>query len=181
MARKKGSSRLTYSSRGTATNKFGVKFTASEIKKFRNEVNRLNRRSRSYLKQMELIRQANPNTIDSRIPPEPLFEKKSASLQRFRNRNEFREYVSRMHKQGSKRYVNWRYEVEKSNFKRAIQNVFPREDANKLTRKINKIPAEKLHNAFVARELEHTGYIYYDPDKSKYNQLNNQLDRVLNK
>lgn len=179
MARKKGSKRLLYSSRGTATNKFGVKFTASEIKKFRNEVQRVNKRSRTYLQQMERIRKSSPNTIDSRIPVEPLFEKKSTSLQRFRNKNEFREYMSRMRKQGSEHYKKWRYEIEKSNFKRAIDNTFSREDARKLNSKINKISAEKLHNAFVSRELEHTGYIYYDPERSKYNQISNQLERLL--
>lgn len=179
MARRKGSTRLTYSSRGTATNKFGVKFTASEIKKFRNEVQRVNKRLKTYLQQMERIRQSSPNTIDSRIPVEPLFEKKSTSLQRFRNKNEFREYMSRMRKQGSDRYKNWRYEIEKSNFKRAIGNTFSREDARKLNSKINKISAEKLHNAFVSRKLEHTGYIYYDPERSKYNQINNQLKKLL--
>ena len=179
MARRKGSTRLTYSSRGTATNKFGVKFTASEIKKFRNEVQRVNKRSKTYLQQMERIRQSSPNTIDSRIPVEPLFEKKSTSLQRFRNKNEFREYMSRMQKQGSARYKNWRYEIEKSNFKRAIDNTFSREDARKLNSKVNKISAEKLHNAFVSRELEHTGYIYYDPERSKYNQISNQLEKLL--
>ena len=179
MARRKGSTRLTYSSRGTVTNKFGVKFTASEIKKFRNEVQRVNKRSKTYLQQMERIRQSSPNTIDSRIPVEPLFEKKSTSLQRFRNKNEFREYMSRMRKQGSARYKNWRYEIEKSNFKRAIDNTFSREDARKLNSKVNKISAEKLHNAFVSRKLEHTGYIYYDPERSKYNQISNQLEKLL--
>ena len=179
MARKKGSNRLTYSSRGTATNKFGVKFTASEIKKFRNEVQRVNKRLKTYLQQMERIRQSSPNTIDSRIPVEPLFEKKSTSLQRFRNKNEFREYMSRMRKQGSDRYKKCRYEIEKSNFKRAIENTFSREDARKLNSKVNKISAEKLHNAFVSRKLEHTGYIYYDPERSKYNQINNQLEKLF--
>ena len=179
MARRKGSTRLTYSSRGTATNKFGVKFTASEIKKFRNEVQRVNKRSKTYLQQMEKIRKSSPNTIDSRIPVEPLFEKKSTSLQRFRNKNEFREYMSRMKKQGSDKYTKWRYEIEKSNYKRAIENTFSREDARKLNSKVNKISAEKLHKAFVSRELEHTGFIYYDPERSKYNQVNNQLDKLL--
>ena len=179
MARKKGSSRLTYSSRGTATNKFGVKFTASEIKKFRNEVQRVNKRSKTYLRQMERIRQSSPNTIDSRIPVEPLFAKKSTSLQRFRNKNEFREYMARMRKQGSDRYKNWRYEIEKSNFKRAIESVFSPEDARKLISKVNKISAEKLHNAFVKKDIEHTGYVYYDPERSKFNRLNNQLGRLL--
>lgn len=179
MARKKGSERLKYSSRGTATNKFGVKFTASEIRKFKNEVQRVNKRSQTYLRQMEQIRKSSPNVIDSRIPVEPLFEKKSTSLQRFRNKNEFREYMSRMKKQGSDRYKNWRYELEKSNFKRAIDSTFAREDARKLNSKVNKISAEKLHNAFVSRELEHTGYIYYDPERSKYNQISNQLDKLL--
>ena len=179
MARKKGSTRLTYSSRGTATNKFGVKFTASEIKKFRNEVQRVNKRSKTYLKQMERIRQSSPNTIDSRIPVEPLFEKKSTSLQRFRNKNEFREYMSRMKKQGSDTYIKRRYEIEKSNFKRAIDGTFSREDARKLNSKVNKISADKLHKAFISRELEHTGYIYYDPERSKFNQINNQLDKLL--
>lgn len=179
MARRKGSTRLTYSSRGTATNKFGVKFTASEIKKFRNEVQRVNKRSKTYLQQMERIRQSSPNTIDSRIPVEPLFEKKSTSLHRFRNKNEFRYYMSRMRKQGSNRYKNWRYEIEKSNFKRAIANTFSREDARKLNSKINKISSEKLHKAFVSRKLEHTGYIYYDPERSKYNQINNQIEKLL--
>ena len=179
MARKKGSNRLTYSSRGIATNKFGVKFTASEIKKFRNEVQRVNKRLKTYVQQMERIRQSSPNTIDSRIPVEPLFEKKSTSLQRFRNKNEFREYMTRMRKQGSGRYKKWRYEIEKSNFKRAIENTFSREDARKLISKVNKISSEKLHNAFVSRELEHTGYIYYDPERSKYNQIFNQLTKLL--
>ena len=179
MARRKGSTRLTYSSRGTATNKFGVKFTASEIKKFRNEVQRVNKRLKTYLQQMERIRKSSPNTIDSRIPVEPLFEKKSTSLQRFRNKNEFREYMSRMRNQGSARYKNWRYEIEKSNFKRAIDSTFSREDARKLNSKINKISAEKLHNAFVSRKLEHTGYIYYDPERSKFNQISNQLNKLL--
>lgn len=179
MARRKGSTRLTYSSRGTATNKFDVKFTASEIKKFRNEVQRVNKRSKTYLQQMERIRQSSPNTIDSRIPVEPLFEKKSTSLQRFRNKNEFREYMSRMKKQGSDHYKNWRYKIEKLNFKRAIDNTFSREDARKLNSKINKISTEKLHNAFVSRKLEHTGYIYYDPERSKYNQIINQLEKLL--
>ena len=179
MARKKGSTRLIYSSRGTATNKFGVKFTASEIKQFRNEVQRVNKRSKTYVQQMERIRQSSPNTIDTRIPVEPLFGKKSTSLQRFRNKKEFNEYRARMRLQGSDRYKNWRYEIEKSNFKRAIESVFSREDTRELISKVNKISSEKLHNAFVSRELEHTGYIYYDPERSKYNQINNQLERLL--
>jgi len=181
MARRKGSTPLKYSSRGSATNKFGVKFTAAEIKKFRNEVQRLNKRSRTYLHQMEKIRQSNANTVDSRIPIEPLYEKKSTSLQRFRNRQEFEDYSARMRKQGRSNYKEWRYKIERQNYYSALKNTFGETDARKLIIKANKISNEKLHKAFVSRNLEHTGYIYYDPDKSKLTQVSSQLDVLIKK
>ena len=178
MARKKGSKRLIDVGYGSRENKFGVRFTASEMKKLRNEVRRVNKRLETYTRQMQRIRQSNRNTIDSRIPVEPLFEKKSSSLQRFRSKDEFKNYLSKLRRQGSDRYINYRIEVEKENFKQAIRSVFSPNEAETLIRKINKKTAKKLHEAFISRKLEHTGFVYYDPDRAKFKHLSSQLDAI---
>ncbi len=178
MARRKGSKRLVDVGYGSRQNKFGVRFTKSEQRMFRNEVQRVNKRLETYTRQMQNIRQSNFNTIDSRIPVEPLFDRKSTSLQRFRSKDEFNEYISRMRKQGSDNYRSWRYRTEKENYKKAIRSVFSEADAKVLINKVNKLPEQKLHEAFIAKKLEHTGYIYYDPDKAKYNEIMSQLDAL---
>ena len=178
MARKKGSKRLIDVGRGSKVNKFGVKFTASEIRTLRNEVQRVNARARTYSRQMQRLRQSSGYGIDSRIPVEPLFEKKSSSLHRFRSKDEFKNYLSKLRRQGSDRYMNYRFEVEKENFKQAIRSVFSPREAEVLIRKVNKKTAKKLHEAFITRKLEHTGFVYYDPDKGKFKQLLNQLDAI---
>ena len=179
MARRKGSKRLVDVGYGSRENKFGVRFTSSEMKKFRNEVQRVNKRLETYTRQMQKIRQSNLNTIDSRIPVEPLFDRKSTSLQRFRSKDEFNEYISRMRKQGSDNYRSWRFKIEKENYKKAIDSVFPQADARHLKNKINKISNEKIHEAFISKKLEHTGFVYYDPDKAKFNQIMSQLDALV--
>lgn len=179
MARRKGSKQLVNVGYGSRENKFGVRFTASEIKKFRNEVQRVNKRSETYTRQMQVIRQSNKTTIDSRIPVEPLYDRKSTSLQRFKSKDEFHEYISRMRRQGSNKYRSWRYNIEKENYKKAIDSVFSRADARQLKNKINKISVKKLHEAFISRKLEHTGFVYYDPDKAKFKRIMSQLDALL--
>lgn len=178
MARRKGSKRLIDVGYGSRQNKFGVKFTASEMKKFKNEVQRVNKRLATYTRQMQKIRQSNKFTVDSRIPVEPLFDKKSTSLQRFRSKDEFKDYMSRLRRQGSDNYKNYRFRVEKENFKSAVRSVFPEKDARKMIEKINKISDKKLHEAFIAKKVEHTGYIYYDPDNAKYTEVMNKLDAI---
>lgn len=179
MARRKGSKQLVDVGYGSRENKFGVRFTASEMKKFRNEVQRVNKRLETYTRQMQGIRQNNRMTIDTRIPVEPLYERKSTSLQRFRSKDDFNEYMSRMRRQGSDNYRSWRYKIEKENFKKAIDSVFPQADARQLKNKINKITDKKLHEAFISKKLEHTGFVYYDPDKAKFNQIMSQLDALV--
>lgn len=179
MARRKGSKNLINVGYGSKKNKFGVRFTASEISKFKNEVQRLNKKQQRYNNQMKQVRQSNKNAVDSRIPVEPLFQTKTTSLQKFRSKDEFKEYMSRMRRQGSKNYINYRYKVERSNYKKAIESVFSKEQARQLNAKINKIPLNKLHEAFVSKKLEHTGFVYYDPDNAKFNQLMGQVESLL--
>lgn len=178
MARRKGSKGLIDVGYGSRENKFGVRFTASEMKRLRNEVQRVNKRLSTYTRQMQNIRERSGSGVDSRIPVEPLFEKKSSSLQRFRTKEDFNNYLSRIRRQGSDNYKNWRYRTEKDNFKKAIESVFGREDARKLLTKISKISPDKLHEAFISKRLEHTGFIYYDPDKSKFTEISRQLEAI---
>lgn len=178
MARRKGSKNLVDVGYGTRENKFGVRFTKSEMKRLRNEVQRVNKRLNNYIKQMHAIRERGGSGVDSRIPVEPLFEKKSTSLQRFRTKEDFNNYLSRLRRQGSDNYKNWRYRIEKDNYKKAIESVFGREDARKLITKINKIRPNKLHEAFISKRLEHTGFIYYDPGKSKFTEISRQLEAI---
>lgn len=179
MARRKGSKELINVGYGSKENKFGVRFTASEMNKFRNEVQRLNKRQASYIKQMQTVRNSTGFALDSRIPVEPLFEKKSTSLQRFTSKEEFNSYMQRMRRQGGQNYKTWRYNTEKENFKQSLKSVFGEENSRSLIRMVNKIPLDKLHNAFISRELEHTGWVYYDPENSKLNHVSNQLDALL--
>lgn len=175
MARKKGSTRLVDVGYGTKRNKFDVRFTASEIKSYKNLVQKLNRRSASYKKQMEAIRQSSKNTADTRIPIEPLYDIKSTSLHKFQSRNEFQRHMSTLRRQGRQDYTERRFKVEIDNFKESIRKVFTKQDARALITKINKFTNKELHEAMIAKNLEHTGYVYYDPSKSKFNTIMNEL------
>lgn len=178
MARKKGSKQLINVGYGSRENKFGVRFTASELKKFRNEVQRVNARLTTYTKNMQSIRNLSESQIDSRIPVEPLFQKKSASVQKFRSKEEFRSYMAKLNRQGSDAYRDYRYSIEKENFKKAIRNTFSKQDADVLIKKINKMTPRRIHNLMISKQLEHTGFVYYDPNKTKFNILKEQLDKA---
>lgn len=178
MAREKGVKNLINVGYGSRVNQHGVRFTASEMKIFRNQVQRLNKKSDAYKDRVRLLKEQSKYGKGSRVKIDPLFSKKSASLQRFKTREQFERYSATLRRQSSKSYTPGRFRTEKENFKEAIRSVFNRSQVLRINTRVNRIPDHILHQAFIKEELVHPGFIYYDPHNEKFNHIMNQLEKI---
>ena len=166
--RKKGTPNLKRTPEGFI-NQHGVTFTPEEKKTIENAVRRSNRKS----KKMHEIFDALPYKIEGRETGASVKEMrtmgkeldfsiapKSASLQRFKSKEEFDRYMKNVDRVNSPDYVVKRARQYKENYKKAILQHYSYDEASDVLMKIRMMkPEDYIRNVATNEELE-IGYVY---------------------
>lgn len=169
--RKKGSTNLKYSN-GVAINKFGVKFTQSEIQDLRRSSMKLNAK---WKRRRQYVEKTRPETL-LHNEDDPVFNitRKSASLRNFRTKQEFDAYLNSVKYFNSKDYIDKRITIYKENYKTAIKKVF-NSRGDKIVDAINKMTNKQFEKLITSKQIENINYVYFDPENNKLNHILEQI------
>lgn len=173
---------------GGLRNQHGVIFTEAEKKALEREVNKANRKRTKMLEQeANLPRLVGGKDTGQKVGQLQLMGKesdfiisrKSKSLQRFKNREEFDRYLDNLAKVNSPTYLDDKTRAYKRNHMKAIENVFG-DDAKDVLMKIRMMKPEKYREMLQKDEMLEVSYIY-DPSAraGKLNQIRVSLGMNL--
>ena len=167
-------------------NQHKVEFTHEEKRALENAVNAANKRRMRMLKDeknlpMFVGGKYTGVDVSHRIGPESDFilARKSKSLQRFKTKAEYRNYMKNLEKINSGAYVKERIRLYKRNHMKAIENVFG-SDAKDVLMKIRMMPQDEYMKLIQSDEMLEVGYVY-DPSEmeGKLNQIRAALGMKL--
>jgi hypothetical protein len=182
--RKKGSKNLKHED-GLYVNQFNVKFTDQEKKKLESLVNSANRKRKRML-EMEsklplfIAGQNTGQTIGETTglmgkESDFILAKKTKSLQRFRNHNDYERYIKNLEKVVDREYINKRAEQYKENHILALKNVFGH-DAKEAIETIQAMSTKKYMEWVQSDETLEIGFPY---GPEEYNAKLEQLEAVI--
>lgn len=183
--RKDGTKNLTKTETGYK-NQHGVEFTFEEKRKLDNAANLANKKRMAMLKnekQLPLFVAGKYTGVDvsHRIGAESDFilARKSKSLQRFKTKSEYNNYMKNLDRVNSKEYVLDRVRLYKRNHMKALENVFGTE-AKDVIMKIRMMKPEDYMHLVQSDEFLEVSYVY-DPDAlaGKLNQIRAALGMKL--
>lgn len=179
--RQQGSKNLKRTAAGLE-NQHGVTFTEAEKKALESAVNTANRRRKRMIEQeknLPLFVAGEYKGVDvgHRIGPESDFilSRKSKSLQRFKTREEFENYMDNLKRVNSPEYLTDRIRSYKRNHMKAIENVFG-DDAKDVLMKIRMMKPEEYMRMVQSDEILEVSFVY---DPSALSGKLNQLRRAL--
>lgn len=172
MAKKKGQGKLKRTSRGSVILPNGQRITPKEQKALRSAVNSANRKRKRLLE--SLPPEAKRKYRDFGVETDFVMRKKSTSLNRFRNKNEFNKYLRSVQKIASGEFEKHRAEQYKRNYIQALRRTF-NSKANEAIRKVREMDLKTFRRKVESEELEDIGYVYYDPNNEKLTRITEQL------
>lgn len=186
--REAGRKNLKRTSGGNLVNQFGVKFTPDEKRKLENMVNTANRKRSRMLKEAATL----PRMVAGRDTGDTvgslqlmgkesdfILQRKTKSLQRFRNREQFESYIKTLERVNKRDYIDERVKLYKRNHMKALDNAFG-DEAKDIKMKIRMMkPAEYMKLIQQDESLE-ISYIY-DPTArtGKLNQIRASMGMKL--
>ena len=161
---------------GGLQNKHGVTFTAEQKKALERAVDRSNYRRKKQLAEADKL---NPNHSQLRLMGKEsdfIITRQSKSLQRFKSMEEYDQYMAKQARIQSGEYLEDRTRLYKSNYMKAIDNVFG-DAGSGVKMKIRMMKPEKFRELVetLGDEME-IGYIY-DPQArmGKLNKIHSLL------
>lgn len=184
--RAKGEKNLTKLPGGGFQNKYGVTFTEAEKKSLVSAVNTANRKRARMIKEMDgLPRMDGKKPTGDTVGVLRIYGKesdfilapKTKSLQRFRSKAEFENYLDNIRAVNQRGYVDKRTRAYRDNYKEGLTRAFG-DEAKPI---IEKIESMKLsdYRKIVAQHDEtlEIGYIYVEQQKyQKLNEIREALD-----
>lgn len=194
--RKKGQKNLSHTG-GRTTNQYGVSFTENEKKKLESLVNSVNRKRKNIL--------TNPKMLDTRtalgVDPDFIFgvhseknlwgtgadtlltKNRSKSLQRFKTKDEFRQYMKDLKRLSDKAYVDKRMKLYRKNKIKAMKNVFG-SDVKDIVKGLNKLTDKEYKEILANHSLPSISFMYteeeYDKALEKIKTNYGELDKKYN-
>lgn len=183
--REKGRKNLVKTDTGVI-NQHKVEFTNKEKRALENAVNKANRVRKKMLADeknlpMFVGGKYTGYDVSHRIGPESDFilARKSKSLQRFKTKAEYENYMRNLERVSSGDYVNDRIRLYKRNHMAAIENVFGAE-AKDVVMKIRMMKPQEYMTLVQSDEMLEVGYVY-DPSEmaGKLNQIRAALGMKL--
>lgn len=164
--------RLKRNRRGSVILPNGERITISEQKALRSAVNSANRKRKRMLERLPA--EAKVKYKDFGIESDFVMRKKTTSLKRFRNKNEFKRYLKSVQKIASGEFERKRIITYKENYIRALRNTF-NSSANKAIKAVRNMDLKTFRQKVESDELEEIGYVYYDPNGEKLTRISQQL------
>ena len=183
--RAKGEKNLTKLPGGGFQNKYGVTFTEAEKKSLVSAVNTANRKRARMLKEMDSLprmdgKKPTGDTVGTlRIMGKEsdfILSPKSKSLQVFRSKAEFENYLDNVRAVNRRDYIDKRTEAYRENYEKALTRAFG-SDAKPLIEKMRSMKL-KEYREMVAQNDEtlEIGYIYVGQQKTeKLNEIREAL------
>lgn len=150
----------------------GERITISEQKALRSAVNSANRKRKRMLERLPA--EAKAKYKDFGIESDFVMRKKTTSLKRFRNKNEFKRYLKSVKRVASGEFEHKRIMTYKENYIKALRNTF-NSSANKAIKAIRNMDLATFRQLVESEKLEDIGYVYYDPNNEKLTRINQQL------
>lgn len=181
--RVKGRKNLKYID-GSIHNQYGVTFTPEEKKLLEREANKANaKRMKMLEEEANLPRKSGGVDTGDTVRSLQLMGKesdfilsrKSKSLQRFKTREDFENYLDNLKKVNSPTYIDDRTRLYKRNHMKALENVFG-DEAKDVIMKIRMMKPEDYRKLLQSDEDMEVGYIY---DPSEGSQKLNRIRRSL--
>lgn len=178
--RQKGRKNLKKNKSGEWVNQFGVTFTPEERKKLENEVNKANRKRNKYIEEAgQLPRKVGGKETGDKVrslqlmgrEQEFVLSRRSKSLQRFKSRGDYEDYMKSLKKINSPHYLDERTREYKRNHITALENAFG-DDAKDVMMKIRMMKPAEYRKLIEQDEDMSISYIY-DPSEK-----NARLNRI---
>lgn len=185
--RPKGSKNLKRSSDGKLVNQYGVSFSEEERRALESRVNAINAKRRRMLREeaklpRKFAGKETGQTIGESLQlmgkeSDFILAKKTKSLQRFRSREQFDDYLDRLERVNMKTYVEDRVRDYKRNHMQSLRDAYG-DDAKDIIMKIRMMKPEDYMKAVQQDEVLEIGF-NYPPDQSKLNIMRAALGMKL--
>lgn len=182
--RAKGSKNLKRAANGQRVNQHGVSFSDADKAKLENLVNKANYRRKKMLKEAATLpRMAGGKETGDTVGSLQLMGKesdfilarKTKSLQRFKSRDQFDQYLKQLERVNSPEYLDERTRDYKRNYSAALDNVFG-DEAKDVKMKIRMMKPEEYRKIVEQDEDLEISYIY---DVSERTAKLNKIRRAL--
>ena len=183
-----GRKNLKRTDTGNLVNQFGVTFTPEEKRALENAVNTANRKRARMLKEAATL----PRMVSGRDTGDTIgslqlmgkesdfiLSKKTKSLQRFRDREQFDNYMKTLQRVNTKDYIDDRVRLYKRNHMKALENAFG-DEAKDVMMKIRMMKPKDYMQMVQQDESLEISYIY-DPSArtGKLNQIRASMGMKL--
>lgn len=175
-----GRKNLKKTETGKLVNQFGVTFSVEEKRALENAVNSANRKRAKMLKEAATLPRmvSGVNTGDTigslqlmGKESDFILAKKTKSLQRFRSREQFENYLGTLKKVNSRDYIDERVRLYKRNHMAALENAFG-DEAKDVVMKIRMMKPKDYMTMIQQDESLEISYIYDPTARSgKLNQI----------
>lgn len=182
--KKKGQKNLKKLDNGNLQNQYGVEFTQADKKALESAVNTANK------KRMKMLENEGNLTVfvggkptDRKVSTlqvmgkesDFILARKSKSMQRFKSREDFENYLENVRRVSSPEYLEERTRLYKRNHMKALENVFG-DEAKDVIMKIRMMKPEEYREMIQRDENLEVNYIY-DPSEAtaKLNQIRSSL------
>lgn len=186
--RAQGRKNLKRTDAGELVNQFGVKFTPEEKRALENAVNTANRKRARMLKEAATL----PRMVSGRDTGDTIgslqlmgkesdfiLAKKTKSLQRFRNREQYETYMKTLQRVNTRDYIEDRVRLYKRNHMKALENAFG-DEAKDVMMKIRMMKPKDYMKMIQQDESLEISYIYDPTARSgKLNQIRASMGMKL--
>lgn len=186
--RSAGRKNLKKTDTGNLVNQFGVVFTPEEKRALENAVNTANRKRARMLKEAATL----PRMVSGRDTGDTIgslqlmgkesdfiLSKKTKSLQRFKSREQYDNYLNTLKRVNTKEYIDDRVRLYKRNHMKALENAFG-DEAKDVMMKIRMMKPKDYMQMIQKDESLEISYIY-DPTArtGKLNQIRASMGMKL--
>lgn len=183
-----GRKNLKKTDTGNLVNQFGVTFTPEEKRALENAVNTANRKRARMLKEAATL----PRMVSGRDTGDTIgslqlmgkesdfiLAKKTKSLQRFRDREQYENYMKTLQRVNSRDYIEDRIRLYKRNHMKALENAFG-DEAKDVMMKIRMMKPKDYMKMIQQDESLEISYIYDPTARSgKLNQIRASMGMKL--
>lgn len=183
-----GRKNLKKTDTGNLVNQFGVTFTPEEKRDLENAVNTANRKRSRMLKEAATL----PRMVSGRDTGDTIgslqlmgkesdfiLSKKTKSLQRFRDREQYENYMKTLQRVNSRDYIEDRIRMYKRNHMKALENAFG-DEAKDVMMKIRMMKPKDYMKMLQQDESLEISYIYDPTARSgKLNQIRASMGMKL--
>lgn len=171
--RQEGRKNLKRTDRGTLVNQHGFEFTPEEKRALENAVNAVNRKRAKMLKEAATL----PRMVGGRDTGDTvgtlqlmgkesdfILARRSKSMQRFRSREQFEQFMTSTREALSPSYIDDRTRLYKRNYQQALMNAYGAEATKDIRMKVRMMKPEDFRRMVEQDELAEISYIY-DPSE----------------